>query len=752
MKWFLCVAALFLAVAHVHAQGPDDQYVLVYNLIQEGDNLNNSGQPRLALTKYLDAQQALEKFRKGYPEWNPKVVAFRQTYVGAKIAALQASLPAETADTNQVTKFSAVAPSARASSRPAPPPDWQDEMSNLNGQVRQLQTDKSALESKLKEALSVRPAAVDPRELAQAQERIRDLSKENDLLKLSLDQQAGKPAPTTNSADLEAARKALDQTKAELAEQTRRANALEEERNYFKNKLNNLAPSSYNSNAIDATRKTIQAMERKLDEQTKLASQLAGERNALQARVKALTADADAAAALRTENQILKKQLADLKSLPAAGSKPDDARRQLALARTQLATLGSERDMLRLEKMALENRVKEMSASNEAQQIKKLQLERDGLQSQLAAAKFELNGRKGELAMAKVVAADRQTALLKDADTIAKLQKERDSLRKQLEEANRALTAKQARGTTTAAAPIPTASAPAVSRPEDLGRINKLEQERDDLRKQLDTANKDLAAARKGKSSSAHVVDAESQVASLRARIEVLEAKKSPYTPEELALFRGSNARLAPVDPKATPAPPREMSQASVALVAEAQRYYSAKQYDKAEERYLEVVKQNEANSSTLANLAATELELGNLDKADADLKQALAAAPNDAYTLTVLGRLKYKQQKYDEALDALGKAAAADPQNAEVENFLGLTLSQKGMRGPAEAALRKAIQIEPGYGEAHNNLAVIYVTQQPPLVELARWHYQKALDAGSPHNPDLEKMLEAKKPADSTQ
>jgi hypothetical protein len=29
--------------------------------------------------------------------------------------------------------------------------------------------------------------------------------------------------------------------------------------------------------------------------------------------------------------------------------------------------------------------------------------------------------------------------------------------------------------------------------------------------------------------------------------------------------------------------------------------------------------------------------------------------------------------------------------------------------------------------------------------VELARWHYQKALAAGQPHNPDLEKLLDEK-------
>ena len=62
---------------------------------------------------------------------------------------------------------------------------------------------------------------------------------------------------------------------------------------------------------------------------------------------------------------------------------------------------------------------------------------------------------------------------------------------------------------------------------------------------------------------------------------------------------------------------------------------------------------------------------------------------------------------------------------------------------------MRRAIQLSPSYGEAHNNLAVIYATQKPPLLELARWHYQRALSAGSPANPDLEKWLNAKNTAE---
>ena len=152
----------------------------------------------------------------------------------------------------------------------------------------------------------------------------------------------------------------------------------------------------------------------------------------------------------------------------------------------------------------------------------------------------------------------------------------------------------------------------------------------------------------------------------------------------------------------------------------------------------------------TLANLAVIQLERGEMAEAEKNITQAVALAPQDAYSLGILGFLKFRQEKYDEALDALSKAAKLDPSNAQVQNYLGITLSQKGMRVQAETALRKAIQLQPGFANAHHNLAVIYATQQPPLIELARWHYQKALAAGHQKNPQLEAMFDAKTAAAS--
>jgi Flp pilus assembly protein TadD len=180
-------------------------------------------------------------------------------------------------------------------------------------------------------------------------------------------------------------------------------------------------------------------------------------------------------------------------------------------------------------------------------------------------------------------------------------------------------------------------------------------------------------------------------------------------------------------------------------LVASAQRHFASREFDQAEADYLKILDRDQNNGLALANLATIELQEDKLADAEKHLMAAVAQSPDDAYNLSTLGYLKFRQEKYDDALDVLSRAAQIDPQNPEIQNYLGVTMSHKGLRQQAEAALRKAIQLRPDYAPAHNNLAVIYLNQNPPSPLLARWHYQKALDAGQPRNADLEKMLAAK-------
>jgi Flp pilus assembly protein TadD len=278
--------------------------------------------------------------------------------------------------------------------------------------------------------------------------------------------------------------------------------------------------------------------------------------------------------------------------------------------------------------------------------------------------------------------------------------------------------------------------------PNEPTRIKELERERDSLLQKLNDANKELYDV-KSRGQAAQIGTLTNQLANLRARLEVYEARKVPYTKEELALMDKSAAPkpAATVDAKSA-RKPRELPPGAGLLITQAERAFAQRRYAEAEEKYKEVLRMDEQNPVSLANLAAIQLELQKLNEAEAHLTKALELSPDDPYPLSLMGMLRFQQGKYDQALDALSKSAQLDPKNAETQNYLGITLSQQGQRDAAETALRKAITINPNYAGAHHNLAVVYATQRPPFIELARYHYGKALALGQPANPELEKQI----------
>ncbi len=559
----------------------------------------------------------------------------------------------------------------------------QNQINALSDQVRQLQAERTVLQAKLKEAFAAQPAAVDPRELARADDRIKTLQKENDSLRAALAEVKSKPSPlvgpkaSDQAKSLEQAQQAVAQANRRLAEQTEKAKELEQEKLGPQKKLASLSPSSANADWIRATKLAVDDANRQLAEQKDLAAKLSLEKTALESRLQTLSREAEAARVLRLENQRLKQQVADAQKARPGAAAAQETARQLTEARAQIALLQSDIEILRVQDTALAAQAKKLSAS------------------------------------------------------VA----------------------------TSAAAPAPVvavpAPAPAVAvapaTPVYGDTTKQLQRERYDLQKKLDAANKELAS-RKSKAATARIKQMQNEVTSLHARLEVYEARQVPFTAEELALFRRPETKLESSAHSSNLSPVSQLPSGSASLVAEAKHYFAAGQLDKAEARYLEVLRQDDKNAYTLANLAAIQLDQGRLEQAEEHLKSALAVSPDDAYALSIQGYLKFRQAKYDEALSVLSRAAQLDPENAEIQNYLGLTLSEKGLRGPAETALRKAIQIQPAYGEAHNNLAVIYLTQQPPSIELARWHYQKALASGLSRNPDLEKMLAATKSATAQQ
>ena len=80
----LSVFMLFLAPL-LRADEPNDQFVRIYNLIQEADALNENGRSDQANQKYLEAELELKTLRKSHPDWNESVVGFRLKYIADKL-------------------------------------------------------------------------------------------------------------------------------------------------------------------------------------------------------------------------------------------------------------------------------------------------------------------------------------------------------------------------------------------------------------------------------------------------------------------------------------------------------------------------------------------------------------------------------------------------------------------------------------------------------------------------------------------
>jgi tetratricopeptide (TPR) repeat protein len=233
----------------------------------------------------------------------------------------------------------------------------------------------------------------------------------------------------------------------------------------------------------------------------------------------------------------------------------------------------------------------------------------------------------------------------------------------------------------------------------------------------------------------------------LRARLGVLEASPVPYTAEELAILKQpasiSPAVSAPVPHVAHSS--KELPPGAGPLMADATLAMREHDFKGAEEKYSEILSQDENNVFVLARLAAAQYESGDLAVCEKTVLRALNLDPDDPGCLYLLGILRYRQDRLDDALTALTHSAQGNPTNASTQNYLGIVLSEKGQRAAAETAFRKALQVDPESADAHYNLALVYASENPPSIELARWHYKRALDLGHPKNEPMEKLLAPK-------
>ncbi len=161
-----------------------------------------------------------------------------------------------------------------------------------------------------------------------------------------------------------------------------------------------------------------------------------------------------------------------------------------------------------------------------------------------------------------------------------------------------------------------------------------------------------------------------------------------------------------------------------------------------AKKDFLKVLELAPDNVPTMINLGLVEYRKKNYAEAEKRLQSAVRRAAGSGLGWLILGVVQYDQNKFDHALASLAQAAVLEPKNATVHHYFGVTLGQKGWYSGAEDEMRRALELDPSYAEAHFNLSVFYLQRNPPAVELARRHYQRALELGAAPDPDVERSL----------
>jgi len=137
--------------------------------------------------------------------------------------------------------------------------------------------------------------------------------------------------------------------------------------------------------------------------------------------------------------------------------------------------------------------------------------------------------------------------------------------------------------------------------------------------------------------------------------------------------------------------------------------------------------------------LAVQHHQAGRLAEAELLYRQILAAQPNHADALHLLGVMAQQVGRYDLAMDWIQQAITLRPDNPTAHSNLGEALRKAGRIDEAMAACQRAIQLKPDFPEAQNHLG--NATRDAGQFEQAAAAYRRAIQL-QPDYPEAHNNL----------
>ena len=706
---FTLLAALALAAPVMNAQSIDassevaDQYFRGFVLNNEAVKLEAAGDFPQAQSKFKQAGEIMDSIARNYPTWQPEMRASRQQKIQDALGRIQMRLsqPQATAEpamalTPQLQTPAAPSYLPAAAGVPAPGilPQTAPSVPSTLGSLPSLNDMLSQWE-------------------AMHKKRILELETQNNQYQLDLGKwqqwyQWASGEITTARAQNDALGKkaaAMEQGIMQMAKDVEEGRAAQGQ--------------------LDKLMEEKMAVE--LEVRKNGQRLIAAEAAAKDASEKLAASSARIAAIEQERDQRLKERDEAVKQRDSAVKERDVAVKDRDAASARSLGLQAEVDELKkktgsaeMQRLVAENERLKKELGEVQQQVVTLKADMSRKDQEIVALRGQLTGLQSQLATLRQESAAYQTQVAE--------------LTKQLKEMPAAMDAKMA-------------ATPELTQENEMLRAIIMRQLRAQHRQQ---AAKDLMIAELQKMESASN--------DLIQQVEELKNARMTLTPDEEKLFsdpvvrellgpKGVQATLianASPDSDKKAAPPAPGT--AETLIMQANEAYMNKEFETSAKLYQDALRAEPKNVSALIGLGMTRQREDKHADAEVALQKALAYDPANEPAAFSLGVTYFKQERWKDAMTYFEKSLSKRPNNASGRHYLGIIATKMSLMERAEREFKTALAIDPAYGEAHFNLAVLYVTWDPPQWEKARVEYDEAIKKGVKADENLEKLLNAGK------
>ncbi|WP_395743394.1 tetratricopeptide repeat protein [Prosthecobacter sp.] len=712
----ILMAAFALAAPVLRAQSVDvssevaDQYFRGFVLNNEAAKLEAAGDFTLAQTKFKQAGEIMDSIARNYPTWQPEMRAARQQKIQDALARLQVR-SAQTMST--AVPASAPAPEPVAAAAPAPAMPAAVPAPGLLAQPAPAAPSAPGSLPSLSDIFNQYEQAYKQRigelEAKSSQQQV-DLGKWQNWY-----QWASGEITTAREQNSILSQKAsaLEQSILALGREVEAGRAMQGQMSkLMEEKMAVELEMRKNAQRITSSEAAAKDASEKLAEASNRMAALEQERD-----------------------KVLKERENLVKERDSAITQRDDAVKQRE-------TAVKERDAASARSLGLQAEVDDLKKKTSSAEMKRLIAENEELKRKVAEAEKQVETLRADVGRKDKEIADLRGQLTGLQGQIAELRKESAGYQTQVAELT-----KQLKEVQTGGMEGKIAATPELTRENEMLRGIIMRQLRAQHRQQ---AAKDLMIAELQKMESASN--------DLVKQVEEMKNARMILTPDEEKLFSDPVVRelLGPQgvqatlianaspesDKKAAPPPPTSVEK----LISEANESYMNKNFESAAKLYQDALRAEPKNVTALIGLGITRQRENKHADAEVSLQKALAYDPANEPAAFALGVTYFKQERWKDAMTYFEKSLAKRPDNASGRHYLGIIATKLNLIERAEREFKTALAIDPDYGEAHFNLAVLYITWDPPKWDKARAEYSEAIKKGVRPDANLEKLLEGGK------